>query len=209
MWQVSLAGNSGSLVGHLPWPLVRLLTLDVDDSFGRCLFGTIHSLCGVVFAGSFISSIVPTKETLTPRENEKGSENYRRRATLLAIIALSAVQSSTQTFIHNAILFINTTNNAWYNEAHWLIGTPYLSTLASNEKIFHASRFRFHWMWMGPNISVLTFHVSFNRNKKENFMATNDSIIIWYCHRASWGSGDRCKTRGRMEIITITAVLFN
>ena len=31
--------------------------------------------------------------------------------TLLAMIALSAVQSSAQTFIHNGILFIDTSNN--------------------------------------------------------------------------------------------------
>ena len=28
-------------------------------------------------------------------------------------------------------------------------------------------------------------------------------------HRASWVSAVRCKTRGRIEIITISAVLFN
>ena len=35
---------------------------------------------------------------------------------LPAMIALLAVQSSAQTFIHNAILFIDTFNNAWYNQ---------------------------------------------------------------------------------------------
>ena len=34
------------------------------------------------------------------------------RQTLLARIALSAVQSSTRTFCYNAILFIDTSNNA-------------------------------------------------------------------------------------------------
>ena len=48
------------------------------------------------------------------------------------MIALSAAQSSAQTFIHNAIMFIDTSNNAWYNKTHWLIGTPYLSIIASN-----------------------------------------------------------------------------
>ena len=52
--------------------------------------------------------------------------------SLLAMIALSAVQSSVQTFIHNVILFIDTSNNAGYNQAHWLIGTSYLPTIASN-----------------------------------------------------------------------------
>ena len=52
--------------------------------------------------------------------------------TLLAIVDILAVQSSAQTFIHNAILFNEASNNAWYNQAHWLIGTPYLLTIASN-----------------------------------------------------------------------------
>ena len=47
-------------------------------------------------------------------------------------IALLAVQSSAVTFLHNAISFIDTSNNAWYNQVHWLIGTPYLSMIASN-----------------------------------------------------------------------------
>ena len=34
---------------------------------------------------------------------------------LLAMIAISVVQSSGQTFIHNAILFIDISNNACYN----------------------------------------------------------------------------------------------
>ena len=56
---------------------------------------------------------------------------------VLAMIALSAVQSSAQTFIHNDILFNDISNNAWYKQAHWLIRTPYLSIIASNnlEKI--------------------------------------------------------------------------
>ena len=51
---------------------------------------------------------------------------------LLAITDISTVQSSAQTFIHNAVLFIDSFNNAWHLQAHWLIGTPYLSTIASN-----------------------------------------------------------------------------
>ena len=51
---------------------------------------------------------------------------------LLAIIALSGVQSSIRTFSHNAILVIDTSNNDSYNQAQWLIGTPYLSIVASN-----------------------------------------------------------------------------
>ena len=44
-----------SVIGWLLWEpgwastSAGLLTLDVDDSFGRCLFGTVHSLCRVVF----------------------------------------------------------------------------------------------------------------------------------------------------------------
>ena len=53
-------------------------------------------------------------------------------SALLAIVALLADQSSAWTFIHNAILFIDTSNNASYNQLHWLVGTPYLSTIASN-----------------------------------------------------------------------------
>ena len=37
---------------------------------------------------------------------------------LLAMITLSAVQSSAQTFIHYVILFIDTLNNVWYNQAN-------------------------------------------------------------------------------------------
>ena len=46
-------------------------------------------------------------------------------------VEISAVQLSAQTFIRSAILFINTSNNAWHNQAHWLIGMPYLSTISS------------------------------------------------------------------------------
>ena len=49
--------------------------------------------------------------------------------TILAMIANSAVQSSTPTLIHNAVLFID---NARYNQAHFQIGTPYLVIIARN-----------------------------------------------------------------------------
>ena len=52
--------------------------------------------------------------------------------SLLAFIALSAVHSSAQTHIHSAILVIDTSNNASYNQVHWLVRTPYLSIKASN-----------------------------------------------------------------------------
>ena len=34
--------------------------------------------------------------------------------------------------MHNVIVLIDTSNNAWYSQVHWLIVTPYLSTIASN-----------------------------------------------------------------------------
>ena len=52
--------------------------------------------------------------------------------TLLAFIALSAAQSSAQTRIHSAILVSDTSNNASYNQVHWLVRMPYLSIKASN-----------------------------------------------------------------------------
>ena len=52
---------------------------------------------------------------------------------LLAFMALSAAQSSAQTYIHSVILVIDTPNNASYSPVHWLIRTLYLSIKASNE----------------------------------------------------------------------------
>ena len=48
------------------------------------------------------------------------------------MIPLLAVQSCAQTFIHNAIMLIDTSDNASYNQVHGLIRTPYLSIKASN-----------------------------------------------------------------------------
>ena len=53
----------------------------------------------------------------------------------LAFIALSAAQSSAQTRIHSAIVVIDTSNNAWHSQVHWLVGTPYLAIKASNDPI--------------------------------------------------------------------------
>ena len=36
---------------------------------------------------------------------------------------------------HNAILFSDTSSNAQYNQAYWLIRTPYLSISASNAQV--------------------------------------------------------------------------
>ena len=52
--------------------------------------------------------------------------------SLLAFIALSAAQSSAQTHIHSTIVVIDTSNNAWHSQVHWLVGTPYLAIKASN-----------------------------------------------------------------------------
>ena len=60
--------------------------------------------------------------------------NYFSKS-LLAFIALSAAQSTAQTRIHSAILVIDTSNNASYNQVHWLVRTPYLSIKASNALI--------------------------------------------------------------------------
>ena len=70
--------------------------------------------------------------------------------SLLAIVDISAVQSSAQIIIHNAISLIDTSNNAWYNQDDWLIGTPYLSTIASNAAVLRCkgkeSRMK-EWQW--------------------------------------------------------------
>ena len=51
---------------------------------------------------------------------------------LLAFTANSAAQSSAQTHIHSAIVVIDTSNNAWHSQVHWLFGTAYLTVKASN-----------------------------------------------------------------------------
>ena len=53
--------------------------------------------------------------------------------------------------------------------------------------------------------------------KKGGHQAAGNRVILFnyfyyitqQCHRASWGSAVRCKTRGHIEIITITAVLLD
>ena len=51
---------------------------------------------------------------------------------LLAFTANLATQSSAQTHIHSAIVVIDTSNNAWHSQVHWLVETPYLAVKASN-----------------------------------------------------------------------------
>ena len=48
--------------------------------------------------------------------------------TLLAFTANSAAQSS-------AIVVIDTSNNAWHSQVHWLFGTAYLAVKASNASL--------------------------------------------------------------------------
>ena len=55
-------------------------------------------------------------------------------APLLAFTANSAAQSSAQTHIHSAIVVIDTSNNVWHSQVHWLVGTPYLAVKASNDR---------------------------------------------------------------------------
>ena len=50
-----------------------------------------------------------------------------------SIISFYRTFGSTLTRIHNTIVFIDTSNNASYNQVHWLVGTPYLAMKASNE----------------------------------------------------------------------------
>ena len=53
---------------------------------------------------------------------------------LLAVVAKTAVPSSTRKFFHLTIkLFIDTFNSALYKPLHFLIRTPYLAIMASNE----------------------------------------------------------------------------
>ena len=73
----------------------------------------------VVGPPKIISSVVPSFLTLFLKIN-----------SLLAMIALSADQSSAQTCIHIAILFIDPSHKAFYDQVRWLIGTPYLLIIA-------------------------------------------------------------------------------
>ena len=50
------------------------------------------------------------------------------------MIVFSAVQSSAPTLIHNNVLFIDTSDNAWYNQVQCLIWTPYLAIIANNDR---------------------------------------------------------------------------
>ena len=54
---------------------------------------------------------------------------------LLAFTANSAAQSSAQTHIHSGIVVIDTANNAWQSQVHWLDGTPHLAVKASNATV--------------------------------------------------------------------------
>ena len=88
---------------------------------GECILVKTIVVCDLLnITSRDPSSAVRTRQTLC------------HQTTLLAFIALSAAQSSAQTHIHSAILVIDTSNNASYNQVHWLVRTPYLSIKASN-----------------------------------------------------------------------------
>ena len=55
-----------------------------------------------------------------------------KTASLLEMIAHSAVQSSTQDTFHNTILFIETSTMLDRKKTHFLIHKPYLTIIASN-----------------------------------------------------------------------------
>ena len=52
-----------------------------------------------------------------------------------------------------------------------------------------------------------TLHANFMQRQIEHKTWSDNHVCL--CHRASWGSAVQCKTRGCIEIITITAVLFD
>ena len=56
-------------------------------------------------------------------------------STLLSMIALLVVQSPTLTRVHIAIWLIETSNNAWHSNAHFLMGMPCLTIIASNVEV--------------------------------------------------------------------------
>ena len=68
-------------------------------------------------------AVLASKDLTTAKKSyrQRGS-TWCKKLSLLAMIDPSAVQSPAQTFIHNAILFIETFNTAWYNTsslANW------------------------------------------------------------------------------------------
>ena len=76
-----------------------------------------------------------------------------------------AVPSSSQALIHHAILFIDTSDNASYNQLHWLIGMSYLSIIASSAygvTSFHAS---FHYF-----LYCFCAYIKFPRHPKKLVM---------------------------------------
>ena len=51
-------------------------------------------------------------------------------STILSLLAMIALWLSNH--VHNAIMLTDTSDNALYNQVHWVIRTPYLSIKASN-----------------------------------------------------------------------------
>ena len=87
---------------------------------------------------SWDHSFVNDNEVKTHKNFDWGIISF---VPLLAFTANSAAQSSAQTHIHSAIVVIDTSNNAWHSQVHWLAGTPHLAVKASNE----ARNFKLHF----------------------------------------------------------------
>ena len=65
----------------------------------------------------------------------------------------------------------------------------------------------------GRTLLFRNFHITWQINADTLLLTlllfNSISTMYCYCHRASWGSVVRCKTRDRIERITRTAVLFD
>ena len=95
---------------------------------------------------------------------------------LLAMIALSVVESSAQTVIHNAILLIDTSNNVSCNQAHWLIRTPYLSIIASNEICLYVCHTGF---WLAVEMVTSFSHLHLQAHSSHRRSWRKYTFFIW------------------------------
>ena len=118
----------------------------------RCLWseGVCLRWLGVPLEYTFLPLVYfPLPLVYTPPLVYTHTFSVHPTASLLAFTALLDVQSSTWTRIHSAILVIDTSNNASYNQVHWLVGTPYLAVKASNDGV-HPQ------LWCAPSPLVYT-----------------------------------------------------
>ena len=113
--------------------------------------------------------------------------------------------------INNAIFFIDTSNNSWHNQAHWLTGTPYLSTISSNApfplwtewqtrvKTLLCPKFRLRAvmiLWFRKNLAAKKmphwFHPIFAIGKLDSRLLTYSvtsgigNCKAWYTITSSW-----------------------